>query len=119
MKKIILLIGLSVLLSGCYTHPGDKSIFEKLTVKEINSLIKQDAAYKDNYDFIWFLNKQFKSDADKAPFYDITYKRFHNAVKEIDEKIKNDNCLSNKQKVPPCAKSIDPLVYDYLNFPEY
>lgn len=119
MKMKILVFFLCVIFFVGCNSPADKSIFEKLSPKELSELMKEDSLYKESYEFIENINSTyFNKDADKAKFYDITYRRFHSFMKRSDKELKtlNDSCFHNKNGLSACLRHIDPHVDDYINF---
>lgn len=76
MKKI--LFAFSTILACSCGNYLDKSIFEPLSLEELNQAIKKDSSFATLYKHIQNINKNgLKSDVEKAQYIDLTYKRVH------------------------------------------
>jgi len=85
MKKVVLLVFVSVLLFGCNSYLN-KSIFEPLSREEVQKSIEKDSLFKNVYALV-MLNKdlKLKSELDQAEYSDLTYNRLYKFVKFMQD----------------------------------
>lgn len=77
MKKLLILVLVLSTLVGCNSIP-DKSIFEPLTAKELNSAMQQETIFGEWYDsFVEDIGREMDdlSPSEIAKYSDITYRR--------------------------------------------
>lgn len=77
MKKLLILVFVLSTLVGCTSIP-DKSIFEPLTAKELNSAMQQEPIFGEWYDsFVEDIGREIDdlSPSEIAKYSDITYRR--------------------------------------------
>ena len=87
MRKLLIIIGLMMVMAGC-NNPLKKSISEELTMKEVKSISKKDPLFLAFYDR-YFENRCYegflKDKTAQVLYSDITYKRFYDYIKTIND----------------------------------
>lgn len=84
MKKVHLLIFIITILASSCSDIPNKSIFEKLDMKELAKAIESDPAFADFYEELReAANDDKMSETEKATYYKITYRKLFDYVKFI------------------------------------
>lgn len=98
MKKLLILVFVLSTLVGCTSIP-DKSIFEPLTAKELNSAMQQEPIFGEWYDsFVEDIGREIDdlSPSEIAKYSDITYRRLFKYMKcEYDLTLNNSRFDTN------------------------
>lgn len=108
MKKILFIL-FSFIIASCVSNNNKvetlmgKSIMDKLSIQEMNECIKHDPFMKSVFEKIEEYNKSY-SDADKAIFYPITYKRAYSYLKYIED---NKNVIKELYKQNKYSEAFD------------
>ena len=77
MRKLILLVFILITILGC-NRPQNRSIFEQLALKDLNSIIEKDTSFQYTYRYIVYTRDSIlKTDADRIKWLDLTYSRIH------------------------------------------
>jgi len=81
MKKVVLLLLLSVFLFGCDSYLN-KSVFEPLSREEVKKSVEKDSLFTSVYMYTQVIKEfKLKSELEQAEYSDLTYKRLYKFVK--------------------------------------
>jgi len=95
MKKLVLFIIIIIVCIGC-SSPLKKTILEPLSLKELNSLIKNDILFENLYRQIEnYRNNVLKTDSERVKWVDLTYERI-SKLSTYAITLFNDSLTTNK-----------------------